>query len=806
MQSPLETEALEARRLAALDRYQVLDTPPEAAFDAITSLAATACSTPIAVVNFVAHDRQWGKSCFGVERSDAPRAHSFCAHAIGQSSVMIVEDTLADPRFADNPLVLGEPHLRFYAGAPLITSDGLAIGSLCVCDRVPRTLSPQQVITLEVLARQVMSQLELRSTVAELQREITKRSRAETFLRDSEDRYRSVLSAMDAGVVLQLADGLVWACNESAERILGAPASKLMGMTSIAAIGRPRREDGSPLPPSEFPSAIALRTARPSSDVVIELDRLDGTTVWISVNATPMIRRGTTQPHAVVTTLHDITGLRAARRSAEEAEERFHRLSDAAKEGIAISEQGEVVEVNRAFCALFGYEEHEAIGRRATDFIILAAVETVGGAIDRNEEGTYETVGLRKDGTTFDIEVSATQLPGHSTVGRVAAIRDISERKAVERLKNEFVSTVSHELRTPLTSIRGSLGLIEGGVAGALPDRARDLIRIARTNADRLIRLINDILDLEKMDAGKLELRRRAIDPAALIDATVAEMRGMADAVNIHLVRRVTGPTAFNADPDRLQQVLTNLISNAIKFSPTGATVMVRAFESAPGIARIEVEDTGPGIPANLVDRLFRKFEQLDGSDGRARGGTGLGLAISRSIVEQHGGRMGVQSDPGVRTVFWFELPCLDPAVPVEPIVEVDSRLLVLVIEDDDDVCDRLAIQLTQDGYRTAFAGSISDARAVLDVCEPSAILLDLTLPDGDGLELLSAIRGRETTSRVPVIILSGRDLELDEHHSLTLGVTRQLKKGWSTEDDFVGAARDLLAKLLPPAGTRDER
>jgi PAS domain S-box-containing protein len=658
--------ANEAERLAALDRYGVLDTPREDAFDEITSLAAAACGTPIAIVNFVSRDRQWAKSCVGVDNADAPRAHSFCAHVVGQRELMIVDDTLADPRFVDNPLVTGNPHLRFYAGAPLITKDGLAIGSLCVCDRVPRTLTRQQIISLEVLARQVMSQLELRYTVAELQRQITRRATTEAFLRDSEDRYRSVLSTMDAGVVLQLAAGLIWACNASAERILGVPASKLMGRLSIEAVGHPRREDGTTLPPEEFPSAVALRTARPCSDLVLELDRADGSTVWISANARPMMRVGESRPHAVVTTLHDITGLRVAQRTAEVAQERFRRLSDAAKEGIAITENGVLVEANRAFCTLFGYEESDAIGRHVTEFVVLADADTVRQAVAMNREGTYESVGLRKDGTTFDIEVNAKQLPGVAG-SRVAVIRDVSERKAVDRLKNEFVSTVSHELRTPLTSIRGSLGLIEGGVGGDVPERTRELVRIARANADRLIRLINDILDLEKMEAGKLELRRRAVDPRQLVESTMAEIRGIADDQHVHLEHSVSGPEALTADPDRLQQVLVNLLSNAIKFSPARASVFVRAFEARPGVARIEVEDAGPGIPPNLIDRLFRKFEQLDGSDGRTRGGTGLGLAISRSIVEQHGGRIGVQSDPGVRTVFWFELPCQTARPKPEP-------------------------------------------------------------------------------------------------------------------------------------------
>ena len=789
--------ANEEMRLAALAAYHVLDTPHETAFDEITSLAANACGTPIALVNFVTRDRQWGKSCVGLPNADVPRAHSFCAHAIGQRDVLIVEDTLADPRFRDNPFVTGDPHLRFYAGAPLITADGLAIGSLCVADRIPRTMNRQQIISLEVLARQVMSLLELRYSVAELQREIAKRATTETRLRDSEDRYRSVLSAMDAGVVLQLADGLIWACNESAERILGAPANRLMGQSSLDAVGHPRREDGTPLPRSEFPSAVALRTGLASSDVVLELDRADGSTVWISANARPMIRVGATRPHAVVTTLHDITGLRAARKSAEVAEERFRRLSDAAKEGIAITERGVLVEVNRAFCTLFRFDEHDAIGRQATDFIILEDVEAVGHAIERNDEGTYETVGLRKDGSTFDIEVSATPLPGDTRGGRVAVIRDISERKAVDRLKNEFISTVSHELRTPLTSIRGSLGLIEGGVAGEVPERARELVRIARANADRLIRLINDILDLEKMEAGKLELRRRFLDLSALVDATVAELRGMAEADGIELHHDLRALPRINADPDRLQQVLTNLLSNAIKFSPPAAPVTVRAFEKSPGTARIEVEDVGPGIPATMIDRLFRKFEQLDGSDGRARGGTGLGLAISRSIVEQHGGRIGVQSEPGVRTVFWFELPC--GASALAPGIRTDSRPLVLVIADDEDVGDVLAILLTREGYQTAFARSLADARAFLAATEPSAILLDVHAPGGDAIAQLSASDDSAATLRVPIVVIADQlpDRRFD----------RPMHADWLTRPYDEATLLDALRQAVQrPAGRAGER
>jgi len=248
-------------------------------------------------------------------------------------------------------------------------------------------------------------------------------------------------------------------------------------------------------------------------------------------------------------------------------------------------------------------------------------------------------------------------------------IRDVSERHALDRAKKDFVSTVSHELRTPLTSIRGSLGLIEGGVAGELPQKAAELVSIARSNTDRLVRLINDILDLEKIEAGKLALIRTQLTASDLVDTTKTVLFALADERGIQLRSDVHKTLVFWGDRDRLVQVLTNLVSNAIKFSPESADVHLRASRIADCV-RFEVEDHAAGIALADQQKLFGKFQQLGNSGHREKGGTGLGLAISKAIVEEHGGVIGVESELGQGSVFFFELPAGNPEqieTPAEP-------------------------------------------------------------------------------------------------------------------------------------------
>jgi signal transduction histidine kinase len=236
-------------------------------------------------------------------------------------------------------------------------------------------------------------------------------------------------------------------------------------------------------------------------------------------------------------------------------------------------------------------------------------------------------------------------------------IRDVDERKRVERMKDDFISVVSHELRTPLTSIRGSLSLITGGVAGKLPDQARTLVEIAAKNSDRLVRLVNDILDLEKMESGTMILRPSPVEVTPLLEQAVEINRAYCDlyGVGLQIVEEAEDARVW-ADADRLQQVLANLLSNAAKNSPRGGTVEIGACR-VDGLLRVRVTDHGSGIPPEFQPHVFEKFAQADVSPARQSGGTGLGLSISKAIVEQHGGRLWFETSPETGTTFLFDLP-----------------------------------------------------------------------------------------------------------------------------------------------------
>jgi len=259
----------------------------------------------------------------------------------------------------------------------------------------------------------------------------------------------------------------------------------------------------------------------------------------------------------------------------------------------------------------------------------------------------------------FDTEVHAERISLLNGDVILATVRDISERKKVDALKNEFVSTVSHELRTPLTAINGSLGLILGGMAGELPEQAQELLTISQRNSDRLLQLINDILDIEKLEAGKMPFNMQEVDLLALLKNSIEVNQAYANQLNVRIEFKTELATArVSVDPDRFSQVMANLLSNASKFSPNGDVISVK-LEKAHKDYRVSVSDHGPGIPEDFKTILFEKFTQVDASDTRSQGGTGLGLSISRTIIEQMNGTIGFESKEGQGSSFYFHLPVL---------------------------------------------------------------------------------------------------------------------------------------------------
>ena len=281
----------------------------------------------------------------------------------------------------------------------------------------------------------------------------------------------------------------------------------------------------------------------------------------------------------------------------------------------------------------------------------------------------------RADGSSFAAEYSSTPMRDSegNLQGTVIAVRDISERHAMERLKDEFVSTVSHELRTPLTSIRGALGLLSSGKLGTFAAKPQRMLQIAVINTDRLARLINDILDIERIDSGVIELNRTIVDAHELMAEAIDGVQAMADEAGVGLtLEPCVGE--LRVDSDRILQTLTNLLSNAIKFSPRGETVTLGGTAGGDGMFTVRLADRGRGIPDDKVDLIFERFKQVDASDSRDKGGSGLGLAICRSIVDAHGGRIWTEKNGEQGSVFLFTVPLNGP-VPVIPEIEPSAAL-----------------------------------------------------------------------------------------------------------------------------------
>ncbi len=256
--------------------------------------------------------------------------------------------------------------------------------------------------------------------------------------------------------------------------------------------------------------------------------------------------------------------------------------------------------------------------------------------------------------------------------GLIFVGQDVSERVRVERLKSEFISTVSHELRTPLTSVAGTLGLLKGGIAGEVPEKARHLIDIGHSNCQRLITLINDLLDIQKIESGGMEFRMVPTDLVQLVDSAITHNEAFAAQYGIRFsFENHAGKAVISGDPDRLDQVLANLLSNAAKFSPEGGTVRISVIEGNTGPV-VSVADEGPGIPREFRERIFQRFAQADSSDTRQKGGTGLGLAIVKAIITRHGGKVWYETEEGTGTTFFFSLPTT-PEIHRQAIAELSS-------------------------------------------------------------------------------------------------------------------------------------
>ena len=794
-----------------LRSYAVLDTAPDPALDRITALARLSFDAPMALVTLIDAERQWHKSRDGVDLCEIRRSDAFCDHALPlpRGSVMTVEDAALDPRFRDNPLVTGAPHVRFYVGAVLTSPEGANLGALCVLDTRPRpALTPVQELTLRALADLVVSELEVRRA-----------RRAE----ESKRRMLELAEAM-SGVGhwrLDIESGAItW--SDEVYRIHGVDPATF----------DPALDDALAFYEEADRAAVAGHVAaavrdRSGFSFQLRLQRADGARREVLCKAAAELGPAG-DVVSLVGVFQDVTEQQALLQQVRAEQERYRLLTDNSTDVIAAyGLNATFTYVSPAITRLTGRTPEELLGRPT--FAVIhpddhARVASEFRQLLQSGAPSARIEYRADDGRGGWVWVEAHPRPILDADGRVTGfhdvVRDISRRKELEarleslrdaaeagaRAKTDFLANMSHELRTPLTGILGYADVL--AAAPELGEDSRQHLERIRRSGETLLALVNDVMDLSKIEAGGLDLRLEPTDLRALLTGAVEGVWPQAAAKALAVRCELpNAPVQVLTDPGRLRQVVLNLLSNAVKFTDEGEVrLSLTAAPAGPGrtALTVAVADTGIGVPADQLARIFGRFEQADASITRRFGGTGLGLAISRAILDGMGGRLRATSEAGRGSVFELTLEAATAFVasPGSEAAEsgAASRLAgrhVLLAEDVAFNRDLIALLLSRSGVRLTCAENGAEAveaarREVFD-----AVLMDMQMPVMDGLEATRRIRASGgPNAATPVIALTANVLPTEVAACRAAGMNGHLSKPFTAE-----SLTSALEALIPVGG-----
>jgi signal transduction histidine kinase len=565
----------ESERLAALRRYQILDTPPDEAFDQIVSVAARIFDVPIALVSLVDHDRIWFKARHGLSIPQVDRDPGLCASVILKDVVYVVNDARFDPRTLANPLVASELGLRFYAAAPLRTHDGHNLGTLCVMDLHPRQVSAEQTRILEDLAGTVVQEMELRLAAHEVA-ETGQRLKLLNELMHiaTSTLYRGEAFSRIEAQMKQLID------YDRFSFALHSPGADYLEMHAVSPESQRTFSEG-PQPSLDTPMGEAILTGR------------------------PLIRR-----------------------------------------------------TPKDFTYSIEFEMHQAGGYASAMFVPLKSKGRVVGSLNlgSNQENNFSENELeiaQRIAEHMSVVVENAILYEESKQSEEALRRLNKQLEKANRHKTEFLANLSHELRTPLNAILGASELLGDELFGPLNQKQAEYIQDIHQCGTHLLSLINDVLDLSKVEAGKLDLDLSffRLHPLMESSATIVRQRAAGKPLEFRLVLPPEDIVLY-ADERKVKQIIYNLLSNAVKFTPQGGRVNFNAYQDRDNVVFV-VEDTGPGVARQWKDRIFEDFFQAPGNPE----GTGLGLAVSKKLVELHGGRIWLESPISQGSRFLFTIP-----------------------------------------------------------------------------------------------------------------------------------------------------
>ena len=802
----------EAGRLAALHGLKVLDTPPEAIFDSLTRLATLTFQTPIALVSLVDADRQWFKSCVGLDARETSRDVAFCDHAIRQADVMVVLDATRDPRFADNPLVTGDLGIRFYAGAPLVTPSGHRLGTLCIIDVHPRPAFDQaQCAQLETMASAVTDALIMRRDISNHLALERQRTKDRALLAQAEEMAGVGHWSWDAAN-----DATFW--SPAVYRIHGIdtalPPPDLAGVLAL-------------FHPDDAPTLAGLVARAVSHGEPYSLNarviQPDGETRHVSARGSCELDQ-TGGVTALVGTFIDVTDLKLADEKLRVNEARLQSLMDNSADLIFRIEPGRGITWVSPCCRRYGYEPEELIGTFAIDLVhpedranldILRAARFAG--LPDPPGSTRQHRVRHKNGSWICVEGSPTLIRGADgqvlevvnvmrdvTVQREAVLALEAARAAAEaatRVKTDFVANMSHEIRTPLTAILGYANLLAQRTD--LDVSARGHLSHITNGGRGLLAIVNDILDFSKLEAGQVVISQQPTSPAELLRDTLLMFAPQAEAKGIELDFEAVGelPAAVLVDPDKTRQILLNLIGNAVKFTDKGRVRLKASHDPVKARLDVWVEDTGPGMSEDQRAKLFQRFSQVDGSSTRRHGGTGLGLAISHNLAQAMGGDIEVESWIGRGSVFHLQMaaPATDALADPDAARFADGDVLggirVLVIDDNPTNLELARAILETFGAVAIEAGSGHEGLDLAADISVDVILLDMRMPGMDGPEVLAQLRSAKGPNQtVPILAFTAESEQLANH--LARGFNGLVAKP-IVPADAVGAIRAAILGVI---------
>ncbi|WP_404375586.1 ATP-binding protein [Vreelandella aquamarina] len=857
----------ESQRLTALHALNVLDTPADTAFDRITELACELFDVPIALVSLVDENRQWFKAQNGLDACETSREISFCAHAVAANSPLVIEDTKDDPRFADNPLVSGQPHIRFYAGHPLCpSSEQLPIGTLCLIDTQPRTFSERDHRILRNLAKQVDELLR--------QHELKER------LSRTAKQFEALFTKSATGKIRFDEAGNIIAINPFALNLLGYQAEEVVGNNVGMLVFPEAAEKYNALINRYFAEDNGQQMGK-GREIVVRHKQGHEIPVHLAVNAIHNDRQEFVEFLAILTDLSDISEAKHRVNRERSLLQVLHQgitdyqalmsgerlwtfLMEALREltdsdyaligEVLPTETTNALKIHAITDLSWSKESRELMEKlRSGDMMLtnpnslLGQVYAYGNVVITDDVYSHAKRGGFPPGhPRINNYLGAPIFNGDQLIGMFAIAnsqqplsqalldwlqpftdtcallinlyRQMAEREQVtkdlaaardqaekaNKAKSEFLSSMSHELRTPLNAIIGFAQLLSKGRRDPLSEKQQRQVSQIEKSGQHLLSLINEVLDLAKIEAGHMTLSIEPISIEGVIEDACNTLEANMDATGIQLIRYPINSTwSVSADYTRTKQILLNLLSNAIKYNREHGTITIEVTQQDSEL-RISVSDTGPGIASERQEELFEPFNRLDAEHGTIEG-TGIGLAITRELVERMSGCIGVESQLGKGSTFWFTLPLIDSSTSTAHVTtraHIDSkavqRVYQLLYIEDNPTNQRLMEDIIDD-FPHVKLQTVTSAELGIEIMRyspPDLVLMDIHLPGMDGYQALEAMQSDTQLKDIRVIALSANAMERDMVRGLAAGFADYLTK--PIDIDRLSATLDTYFSTAP--------